>query len=274
MLPSDDRTYPRDWEKFKSTLTWQKPCYMMVRGKGHKYNNVQELINETGKYKPFIDWHFDSEVMDMNVKLTNDRENLLIERIEWCPDPDKTGSNRPKFELGAPKRDLMLHLGRLWWSKEGIYENFHHKENFIQGTVPSGFYFDDIKDGPERKKFFEWAGIEDTKENIFQDLGDGVMRVLNPTYISFVNDHEIDPWEIESDAIRWGAQFPIGDKWVTTWRMKKEQQGTGHYDPQYKEFDYVKHGTDRRVHKLFPNKNFPVSGEWFPGVYALVLKEN
>ena len=75
---------------------------MMVRGKGHKYNNAQELIEETGKYKPFIEWQmYDSEVMDMNVKLTNDRENLLSKELNWCPDPYKTGANRPKYELGA-----------------------------------------------------------------------------------------------------------------------------------------------------------------------------
>ena len=175
----------------------------------------------------------------MNVKLTNDRENLLIERIEWCPDPEKTGSNRPKYELGAPLHDIMLHLGRLWWSKEGIYEKLPSQRKLHTRNTPNTLSYDDIKDGPERKKFFEWAGIEDTKENIFQDLGNGVMRVLNPTYISFVNDHEIDPWEIETDKITLGTQFPIGDKWVTTWRMKKEQQGTGHYNPdkEYKEFD-------------------------------------
>ena len=58
--------------------------------------------------------------------------------------------------------------------------------------------------------------------------------------------------------------------------MKKAQQGTGHYNPdkEYNDhFDKVKHGTDRRVHKLFPNKVFPVSGEWFPGLYALVLND-
>ena len=43
------------------------------------------------------------------------------------------------------------------------------------------------------------------RKTFFQDLGNGVMRVLNPTYISFVNDHEIDPWEIETDKIRWGS---------------------------------------------------------------------
>lgn len=278
MLPSDDRTFPRDWTKFKSTLTWPKYCYMMVRGKGHKYNNAQELIEETGKYKPFIEWQmYDSEVMDMNVKLTNDRENLLLERIEHCPDPYKTGANRPKYELGAPLHDIMLHMGRLWWSREGIYENFPYPEDYANGDTPNTLSYDDIKTGPDRDAFFKWTGLEDTKENIFQDLGNGVMRVLNPTYISFVNDHEIDPWEIETDKIRWGAQFPIGDgKFVTTWRMKKAQQGTGHYNPdkEYNDhFDKVKHGTDRRVHKLFPNKVFPVSGEWFPGLYALVLND-
>ena len=90
------------------------------------------------------------------------------------------------------------------------------------------------------------------------------MRILNPTYISFVNDHEIDPWEIESDKIRWGFQFPIGDKWVTTWRMKKNN----------KELDTTIHNTKNLITsnmeqtgeytKIFPNKNFPVSGEWFP----------
>ena len=111
------------------------------------------------------------------------------------------------------------------------------------------------------RSFSNKAGLEDTKENIFQDLGNGVMRVLNPTYISFVNDHEIDPWEIETDKIRWGVHnfLLVTGKFVTTWRMKKAQQGTGHYNPdkEYNDhFDKVKHGTDRRVHSSFQTKSF------------------
>ena len=42
--------------------------------------------------------------------------------------------------------------------------------------------------------------------------------------------------------------------------MKKEQQGTGHYNPDKEyndQFDKVKHSTDRRVHKSsFQTKSF------------------
>ena len=142
--PSDDRTFPRNWTNFKKTLTWPKRMYLGWLGDGTKYDDVQSFLNAElpDEQRWWVEHQmYRSEVIHIYAKLVDEGTKLVCHRVEDCPDPATTRTNRPKYELGAPLFDLMCHVGRMHMSRNtnlkmapevGRYGTMAQKMNHIK----------------------------------------------------------------------------------------------------------------------------------------------
>lgn len=261
LYPTDDRTVPRDWAKFKSTLTYPKTMWFGVRGSGEVYETEQQFLNneldDTSRW--WIEHQmYHSEVIDIKSVLTEDGKNLSLRRIEHCPDPWKTKCNRPKYELGAPKFDLMCHIGRLILARTGkmveptrrgpfgrrdetreagiARKNKALEERKWMVDSEEDLSYDDLADGG-MEAFFNWCKPEFDLNSDFYSIvqympDENLMKIANPTYLTFVHEKEFDVLKYQEQNmldIRNGGAYMHDGKFYTTWRMKKYGQGIGHY---------------------------------------------
>ena len=295
--PSDDRTFPRNWTNFKKTLTWPKRMYLGWLGDGTKYDDVQSFLNAElpDEQRWWVEHQmYRSEVIHIYAKLVDEGTKLVCHRVEDCPDPATTRTNRPKYELGAPLFDLMCHVGRMHMSRNtnlkmapevGRYGTMAQKdESYKNGLwlIEDGenYYPDDLHPGTEnREDFFTWCNPEynftDTFDSLFEiDKDKHLVKLANPTYMTFIHDNDFDvlKYQEENDlAIRFGGKYQIDGKTYTTWRMKKVGQGQGHYT--WTDIPAGKvGGEEQRCHGDYKDKStLPFQdAQWFPGLIGHV----